>query len=111
MFNILNHYRCSSKQFFASLVALINVTLVFFMVGGFSQNMNFRESFYFVTMQRFGGSFYHVLYFAMTEVAGGACNVVRSHKDPVLGSVNTILPNFRLNCFYALSKTNSFQRL
>jgi len=32
----------------------------------------------------------------MTEVGGGACNVVRSHKEPVLGSVNTILPNFRL---------------
>ena len=32
----------------------------------------------------------------MTEVAGGACNVVRSHRPPVLGSVNTVLPNFRL---------------
>jgi len=32
----------------------------------------------------------------MTEVGGGACNVVRSHKAPVLGSVNTVLPNFRM---------------
>ena len=32
---------------------------------------------------------------SFSKVGGGACNVVRSHKAPVLGSVNTVLPNFR----------------